>query len=172
MEICAICQSEVVDKVSMTCSSMHKFCFKCILKYIEKNNKLTNCPYCRGSSKYILIEKNDTNSDSFYDTNYLKKSLNVLSKVFKDIETNSCIVSDMSLVHYIRNQKQLNLFFKALQFYEKEEHLIQLIKWDTFKVNIGFSDSADLIGNFITNVVNDPETVHNIRTFGTFFTNE
>ena len=60
LESCTICFTEnISDPVYLTCEAMHKFCFKCVLKYVntEREGKST-CPNCRGSNiKFLLNSK-------------------------------------------------------------------------------------------------------------------
>ncbi len=139
---CSICFSQSVDKVSMTCSSQHSFCFKCLLQNIEANNKLKSCPNCRGGDKFIMLTPNPTTSgtpitsgtNGFYSLNYFKKSLPIMQKILKDnITINTCLISEIILICYIKNKKQLEIAHKLLSLEESIDSIVSIIRWDERK---------------------------------------
>jgi len=152
---CPICHSEITDKVHMTCKAMHSFCFKCILKCVEKTSKLTVCPLCRGGEKFIILDSNVRECDEFGSTCHLMKSVSILQKVLSmNLSTNSCIVSESLLINYIKNKKQLELAHKLLNENYKIEDIILLIKWDSKKSfeNMGSDFVSDFVGGFVNEI--------------------
>lgn len=130
--ICSICHSEIVDKVYMTCSAKHPFCFKCLLQSVEATNELKNCPNCRGGDKFIMIESDTSEStNDFYTLNYFKKSIPILQKILNDnnVTPNSCLISEYLLISYTKNKKQLEIVHKLLSQDYKIADLIPLIRW-------------------------------------------
>ncbi len=154
MEDCPICQSEIKEKVFMTCSSKHAFCFECILKSVESTKELKNCPMCRGGgeNKYILIEsdKTDENQENFYSISRFKKSMPIIQKILKvGVSQNSCLVSDKLLLAYVKNKKQLD-FTEVLSKNYTIDEIIPFIKWNRGHEFSG--DLSDLMGAVATEV--------------------
>ncbi len=176
---CAICQARTDDPVSMTCNFRHKFCFKCVLEYIEKNKELKSCPYCRGGEKSILLSEpmspsgaaggptGQTGQDrpagpSFYSTEYLVKSLQILNKLCAGT-SNSCIVSEKLLLLYIKNKKQLSVYhvLKNTGIYTDEE-LASLINFEKtgpkpvpIVTSIDVNNGLDMLNMFL-NIASGP----------------
>lgn len=146
---CSICFGPIVDKVSMTCSSQHSFCFKCLLRAIEVTSELNSCPNCRGGDKYIMITNGTGPTGSgFYSLEYFKKSLPFLQKILGDsVIANTCLISEIILICYIKNQKQLNLAHKLLSNGIDDpisiDDIVPFIKWDE-KRNL--EDLGEVIG--------------------------
>ena len=143
---CSICFNPIVDKVLMTCSTQHAFCFKCLLGIIEANSELKGCPNCRGGDKFIMLTT-EANSSGFYSLDYFRKSLPILQKILGDnVIANTCLVSELILVCYVKNKKQLNIAHKLISsddtgrgLKEVIEDIVPYIKWDEKKSieNIG-----------------------------------
>jgi hypothetical protein len=134
MEECPICQSEIKEKVSMTCSAKHSFCFECILKSVESCKELKNCPMCRGGgeNKSILLESESIckNSENFYSVSKFKKFIPIIQKILNTEEKsqNSCLISDSVLLTYVKNKKQLEFADILSKTYSIDE-IFPLIKW-------------------------------------------
>jgi len=149
---CSICYNPIVDKVSMTCSSQHTFCFKCLLKSIETNHELKSCPNCRGGDKFIMItgDLGSTEVNDFHTLVYFKKSLPLLQKILNDsVNVNTCLISELLLVCYVRNKKQLDIAHRLLGLDYKIEDIVPLIKWDS-KNNF-----EDMGLDFLTNLATE-----------------
>lgn len=129
---CSLCSEEMIDKVFMTCSTQHSFCFKCLLKSVEVNSELKSCPNCRGGDKFIMLTNNiNTEINDFYSLNYFKKSLPILQKILNNgVTINTCLISEILLVSYIKNKKQIEVCHKLLELDYKLDDLISLIKWN------------------------------------------
>ncbi len=127
---CSICYNQIVDKVTMTCSGQHTFCFKCIIEYVDANSELGNCPNCRGGQSYIMLgnEASSTNTD-FYSLYYFKKCIPILQKILQD-STNSCLISETMLITYLKNKKQLDIAHKLLSSGETIDTVVTVIKWN------------------------------------------
>ncbi len=153
MEECPICHSEINEKVFMTCSSKHAFCFECILKSVESSKELKNCPMCRGGdNKYILIDSNisDKNSENFYSIARFKKSLPIIQRILKtEVSHNSCLVSDRLLLTYAKNKKQLELVDILIKSYPSDD-IFPFIKWN--KGHEIAIDLSDLMGAMATEI--------------------
>ena len=150
MTECSICQSTIVDKVLMTCKYTHAFCFKCILKYVEQNGELKSCPNCRGGDKFIMVQSFDQSDnvgdqldhvgdqsnqeDEFYTINFFRKSIPFLEKIIKTNFQNSCLISESSLLAFIRNKDQLKLVNVIISNSNEYsiENLSKLIKWSFY----------------------------------------
>ncbi len=140
MENCSICHNVIIDKVFMTCMPRHEFCFSCIIKSVEATNQLKSCPLCRGGDKYIMIdncvESMDENSLCMF-----KKMIPILRESLKIKETNSCLISEKLLVHFIRNKKQLKSARILLDNGLKPTDVVDMIKWnediDNFMNSLG-----------------------------------
>ena len=130
---CSICFNPIVDKVSMTCSSQHPFCFKCLLQNVEANAELKSCPNCRGGDKFIMLTNDTTlhSNDSFYSLQYFKKSLPIIQKILGDIVTaNTCLISETILVFYVKNKKQIDAVHKLMSVGESLDTVVSVIRWD------------------------------------------
>jgi len=135
---CSICYNQIVDKVYMTCSSQHPFCFKCILQNIETNSELKNCPNCRGGDKFIMINNTsnsgNSTSEGFYSLDYFKKSLPIIQKILgNSITINTCLISEIILIFYIKNKNQIDVAHKLMSLGETLESIINIIKWNDRK---------------------------------------
>lgn len=154
---CSICLNKIVDKVLMTCSSQHAFCFKCIIEYIDTESELKNCPNCRGGGQYIMLGNEMSQigpivTNDFYSLNYFKKCIPVLQKILQD-PTNSCLISENMLITYVKNKKQFEIAHKLLSSGESIDTIVTVIKWD----RVG----AETIGN-IFNIIR-PEIIRASR---------
>jgi hypothetical protein len=145
MSECAICQSEIKDKVNMSCGSQHAFCFECVLKNIEVTGELRTCPLCNGGDKFIILDINHQhqNTDNYYSIYLFVKSLPVIKKNLKDKSQNTCIVPEKILQFYINNKTQLEFVHTLNKDYELDE-IIKYIKWDSMS-NIDMADMADIV---------------------------
>jgi hypothetical protein len=136
---CSICYSKIVDKVFMTCISQHPFCFKCLLRTVETNSELKGCPLCRGGDKYIMLTNDNIDTqiipvDDFYSLTYFKKSLPILQKYLgDDVTVNTCLISEIMLLCYIKNIKQLDITHKLMTLNYKIDDIIPLIRWNGMK---------------------------------------
>ncbi len=137
LDECSICHEIIIDKVFMTCSSQHSFCFKCILQGIELTGELKSCPNCRGpegiEKKFILLEKRyiinlDEDEQNFYSLNYFKKSLPVLQRL-TNLSNNTCLLSEHVLSVYINNKKQLEFFYEVIKIGKQIDDIFNFIKW-------------------------------------------
>jgi len=129
---CSICKEDLIDEVFMTCGSKHSFCFSCLLKYVESSRKLSNCPYCRGGDKFIIIPDIKSNeSNEFYSLYNFKKNINIMQKVLSVNITNTCLVSENLLLFYIKNKKQLIMFNFLILNEFLENDIYPFIKWKT-----------------------------------------
>ncbi len=135
MEECPICHSEIKDKVYMTCSSRHAFCFECILKGVEASNELKNCPMCRGGGfdRYILVDNNENicdNTNNFYSISNFKRSLPIVQKILElDPGQNSCLISEKLLLFYVKNKSQIE-YTNILNNKYSIDEIIPVIKWN------------------------------------------
>ncbi len=159
MTECSLCNEQMIDKVSMTCTAQHSFCFKCILKNIEVNSTLKTCPNCRGGDKFIVFPNISPNnlggSNDFYSLVYFTKSLPIIQKIL-NYQGNSCLISENILLFYIKNKKQIDIAHKLIPDY-KIDDLILLIKWDKQPdlLNLA-SDAFGFFRNANTNTTNTP----------------
>lgn len=161
---CSICFNQIHDKVSMTCASQHMFCFKCIVQYIEANSELKNCPNCRGGDKFIMITSDlvHTNTNDFYSLDHFKKSIPLLQKILQDsVVSNTCLISEMLLVCYVKNKKQLEIAHKLLNIGEQMDTVVNVIKWDSY------DHVPDSVGN-IFNILR-PEINRIARDSGIYY---
>ena len=93
---------------------------------------------------------------------YFKKSLPILQKILKNnVTTNTCLISEIILVCYVKNKKQLDLAHKLMNIGETLETVVSGIKWDEKK---SFEDlGAEVIGGLVDffgtpiNNINQPE---------------
>jgi hypothetical protein len=129
---CSICYNPIIDKVFMTCSSQHPFCFKCLLQNVEANSELKSCPNCRGGDKFIMLTNETIPSGTgFYSLDYFKKSLPILQKILGDsVTANTCLISELILVCYVKNKKQLNIAHKLISSGDSIDDIVPFIKWD------------------------------------------
>ena len=152
MSECSICKCEIIDKVSITCSATHSFCFKCVLDYIKQNNGLKGCPLCRGGDRFILIQQNQNHvgddksfTHNFFSLKYFVASLPILQKIMdKDNLSNSCIISDDVILTYISNQKQIEMTRELLKVY-KLDQIFSFIKWTKKKQPISQDIGHDVL---------------------------
>lgn len=127
---CSVCYNPIIDKVLMTCTSQHQFCFKCLLKNVEANLELKSCPNCRGGDKFIMLTNETESEDTgFYSLKYFKKSLPILKKILGDSVINSCLISEIILVYYVKNKKQLDIAHKLI-IDNNMDDIIPFIKWN------------------------------------------
>ncbi len=126
---CNICREKIIDKVFMSCSSQHVFCFKCILLGVEVTSKLKNCPNCRGGNKYIIYSTVGNNTD-FYSLNYFKKSLPFLQKIINTPIVNTCLISESELLIYANNKKQFEAAYKLIENGYNMDDTLKLINWN------------------------------------------
>lgn len=163
---CAICHCQIVDKVFMTCSAKHPFCFGCILKTIEVNNTLKNCPSCRGGDKYILVEKyNEQNGSDFYTLAHFKKCIPIIQIISKeDITPNSCLISENALLIYIKNKIQLDIIHKIMPNSDYDlNNIIPIFKWTIKSPQQSFDDSEFMSSiNSINNTLSSLPGLSNI----------
>jgi hypothetical protein len=130
---CSICFNQIVDKVSMTCSGQHPFCFKCLLQNVEANSELKSCPNCRGGDKFIMLTYNSNASgiNGFYSLDYFKKSLPIIQKILGDsVTVNTCLISEIILIFYVKNKKQLDAAHKLMSQGESIDSVVSILKWD------------------------------------------
>ena len=132
---CTICQEPVTDEIKMTCAASHSFCFKCILKDVETNGQLKPCPNCQTGLKYILVlnrSKNVNNStEPFYTIKFFEECLPLLNKIAlsgPDSEK-SCLISEFTLLLYIKNKKQLKHVKQCITNGSDIDDIFDLIKW-------------------------------------------
>lgn len=163
---CSICQENVVEPVRLTCRASHSFCFGCILDYIENNKELKNCPSCRGGGKYILLPDKDSSEENsqgstsnevtFKSLKNFHNSLPILQKI-KNIESNSCLISDDILYLYISNKDQIELINEIIKNRKENgiavsesdtDKLIKLIRWKTSSGSLN-DLAGDMIGQFV-----------------------
>jgi Zinc finger, C3HC4 type (RING finger) len=119
---CSICMDQITEPVKMTCSSQHSFCFKCIIKSVEATSELKPCAMCRGGNKYIINDQSIKN--------HFFESLPMINKLTGNQYTNSCLVSEASLVFYSKNKKQLELFSRLAETEEDLNEIVKCIKWE------------------------------------------
>lgn len=155
VEECSICQSTVIDKVQMTCSSKHHYCFECLLKSVETTLELKSCPLCRGGNKFIMLNNLETaDSDNFYSLFMFKKSIPIIQKVIKEKQTNTCLISDKILLFYVNNKIQLE-FTRILKEEFDTDEIIPIIKWnlEPSEVETDLSEIGDFLGNIASELV-------------------
>jgi hypothetical protein len=153
IEECSICQSTIIDKIHMTCSSRHPYCFECLLKSVETTLELKSCPLCRGGDKFIMLDNLETiSSDNFYSLYMFKKSIPIIQKVMKEKQTNTCLISDKMLLFYVNNKIQLEFSRILKEEYETDE-IIPIIRWNS-ETQGSNSNSSDL-GNFFSNIASE-----------------
>ncbi len=142
MSECSICQSEIKDKINMSCGSQHEYCFECILKSVEVTGELRTCALCNGGDKFIILDINKQyqSTDNYYSIYLFVESLPVIKKIIKDKSQNTCVVSEKILQFYINNKKQLKIFHVLNKVYELDE-IIKYIKWENTRDN----ELADII---------------------------
>ncbi len=180
---CSVCFNQIVDKIFMTCSSQHSFCFKCILQNIEANSELKSCPNCRGGDKFIMLtnDLNTTGANGFYSLEYFKKSLPIMQKILGDsITINTCLVSENILVCYVKNKKQLDIAHKLVSLGESIDAIVAILKWDEKKQpgNVGAAEIFGMPAVFMPNQQrsqnnsreqnNGPRTANGISFSGLF----
>jgi hypothetical protein len=114
----------------MTCAAQHAFCLKCIFQYVEKNDKLKECPSCRGPTngnmRFIMI-KNQGNYqislnqiDEYYSSKMFFKSYPVIKKIERLMTNqtpleNSCLTSENEILIFTKNREQLILYHKMTE---------------------------------------------------------
>lgn len=126
---CPICQETILDKISMTCNSQHSLCFKCLLENIEVNSELKSCPICRGGDKFIMFNNEQSDIRGFYSIDYFKKSLPILQKILNNTVSNTCLISDILLITYVKNKKQLQIAHTLISFGQNIDEIIPYINW-------------------------------------------
>jgi hypothetical protein len=130
---CFKCFNQIVDKVNMTCSEQHSFCFKCLLDLIEADSEqLKVCPRCRGGDKYIILGNDLVSTGTgFYSLNYFKKTLPILQKFFGDnVNTDTCLIPEIVLVYYVINKKQIEVAHQLISLNYSIDDAFSLINWD------------------------------------------
>lgn len=134
---CSICQSELKDKINMSCGAQHEFCFECILKNVEITGELRTCPLCNGGDKFIILGVNQQHqhTDNYYSTYLFVKSLPIIKKILKDKSQNTCVISEKILQFYISNKTQLEFVHTLNKDYELDE-IIKYIRWELSTNNI------------------------------------
>jgi hypothetical protein len=166
---CSICLSDIIDKVYLTCSAKHPFCFRCLIQSIEVTNELKNCPLCKGGDKFIMVDMSKLeDNNNFYSLSYFKKSIPFLKKILNDnIGSNSCLVSEQVLITYVNNKKQLSVAHKLLDSSYEINEIISLIRWDEKGV---YTDKfSNHVNTFATDLM-DGIASSFLNNQGTFFT--
>jgi hypothetical protein len=147
MSECSICQSDIKDKIKMSCGSQHEYCFECILKNIEVTGELRTCPLCNGGDKFIIFDVNQQyhSTDNYYSIYLFTKSLPVIKKILKDKSQNTCIVSEKILQFYIKNKIQLEF----VQTLNKDYELDEIVKYIKFHFIYVDEIIDTIIGDYI-----------------------
>lgn len=136
--LCTLCKDHNVE-IYMPCAGMHAYCFSCIKKWLASKKDLS-CPECRKSCNSIIkmpIPK-DKLSNEF---NKFLDSVKIIPhplkhdddcKCFQSYFDNTCIYPDWSLIHFIENKEQLELYHEIIEnpkYKDKIDKLVKLIKW-------------------------------------------
>lgn len=127
---CPICQNSFTDPIKLSCRSSHEFCFSCILKWLEKKEKLDSCPLCRGGDKFIIITSGKPSQNYKHGSfNHFMLSKDILQKatLLRVAPENSCLISEKLLLTYVKNKDQLEL---AIESRMDSDKLFKLIRWD------------------------------------------
>lgn len=69
MEECVICKKDIGETNSCVTECSHKYCLKCIIEHLKRNN---NCPLCREKildEALIQSESSDESSDASQNEN-------------------------------------------------------------------------------------------------------
>jgi hypothetical protein len=80
----------------------------------------------------LTNESNTSNgTNGFYSLEYFKKSLPILQRILGDsVTANTCLISEIILVCYAKNKKQLDIAHKLISQEYKIDEIVPLIRWD------------------------------------------
>ena len=154
-DVCPICIEKLKDITFCKTLCDHYYCYDCISKAMETNNK---CPTCRAKIDKLIIIKNDINISN---TNMGIKMITIL----ENIKSNQLIISKYSqsanIISHILNNFNINntLFVKRNNKLEKNEN-----KYNN-KINSLFIcdyDSFDLLDIDYFNIINNVIFLENI----------
>ena len=135
-QLCILCKENKLE-LSMSCSAMHSYCFVCIKKWtnslLSNENEELTCPECRKVTLVFIKRQYNKENISTDFENFLKAVdiIPIYSETEKcnSIFNNTCIYPSWSLINFIKNEKQLKLYYSNVSDYPDESELNDLIKW-------------------------------------------
>jgi len=138
--ICSLCKEHNTE-ISMPCAGMHSYCFSCIKTWLVNKKELT-CPECRKKCESIIklpFSKDKLSTEFIEFLESVKIIPNPLShdedcKCFQTYFDNTCVYPNWTIVHFIENKEQLELYYETIKtpkYKDNTENLIKLIKWFT-----------------------------------------
>jgi hypothetical protein len=139
--VCPLCKDNNVE-ISMPCAGMHSYCFSCIKKWLVSKKELS-CPECRKTCEDIIKIPNDKEKLSAEFQSFLE-SVKIIPnplkhdedcKCFQNYFENTCIYPNWSLIHFVENKEQLELYYESLEnpkYKDKTDDLTKLIKWHIY----------------------------------------
>jgi hypothetical protein len=135
---CILC-NENNNEISMTCAGMHSYCFSCIRQWMISKKVLT-CPECRKQCDDfikipILKDKHSKEFKEFLESakiipNPMKHDDDC--KCFQTFFENTCIYPYWTLINFIENKNQLELYHENIKnekYKDNIDALSKLIKW-------------------------------------------
>jgi hypothetical protein len=137
---CPLCKENNAE-LAMPCAGMHSYCFSCIKKWLVNKKELT-CPECRKICENVIklpISKDKLSSEFLEFLESVKIIPNPLKhdedcKCFQTYFENTCIYPNWTIIHFIENKEQLELYYETIEspkYKDKNEELIKIIKWFT-----------------------------------------
>lgn len=139
--LCPLCKDHTTE-ISMPCAGMHSYCFSCIKKWFVSKKELS-CPECRKTCESVIKIPNDKNKFSVEFSKFLE-SVKIIPnplrhdedcKCFQNYFDNTCIYPNWSLVHFVENKEQLELYYESIEnpkYKDKIDELTKLIKWSIY----------------------------------------
>lgn len=137
---CSICRERNTE-ISMPCAGMHSYCFTCVKDWMVSNKKELTCPECRKVCDNIIKLPLSKEKISNEFTDFLE-SVKIIPnplkhdedcKCFQTYFDNTCVYPSWTLIHYVENKDQLELYYdtiKTTKFKDNSEGLSKLIKWN------------------------------------------
>jgi hypothetical protein len=138
LAICSLCKDRSIE-ISMSCTGMHSYCFSCIKQWLVSKKELS-CPECRKVCESLIKVPSDKEKLSTEFLDFLE-SVKIIPnplkhdddcKCFHAYFDNTCIYPKWSLVHFVENKEQLELYNETIKnpkYKDKPDDLIKLIKW-------------------------------------------
>tara|TARA_Y100000590_G_scaffold384433_1_gene455806 strand:+ start:2909 stop:4741 length:1833 start_codon:yes stop_codon:yes gene_type:complete len=151
-DVCPICIEKLNINNLCKTSCNHYYCYDCIYKSIETNNK---CPKCRTSIENIIIIKNDITSSN---TNTNKPNMGIkMISILENIKNNQLIISKYSQSSSIISDILNNFNINNTLFVKKNNKLEKIENKHNNKINNLFVcdyDSFDILDLVYLDIVN------------------
>lgn len=136
--VCSLCKDNPVE-ISMVCSGMHSYCFTCVKKWLITKKELS-CPECRKICDNVIKIQNDKEKLSTEFLKFLESTKIIPNPLKHDEECkcfhtyfdNTCIYPNWSIIHFIENKEQLELYYESVEnpkYKDNKDLLVKVIKW-------------------------------------------